>query len=215
MNNAIDYFLRTENTVRMLLAENETCKTKVRLIQENIMVNSALSESLVSSKSFIDWWVKNKNEKDVTFEAHKRYSLEAFASSLLAGTVLQIAARAIELYSENTTVPNEWGKIVRRSFPIPKFFIGRTVHTVPVGLVIYSGRDQYLKTYSGRVIEAINQEVFARLANFSRRLEFQNFVERSSGFYSMHAEYLASNVLDILCWNSYDQYIEDMQQALL
>lgn len=215
MNNAIDYFLRTENTVRMLLAENETCKTKIRLIRETIIVDSVSSESPVPPKTFGDWWVENKNEKEVIFEAHQKYAVEAFSSSLLAGTVLQIAARAIELYSKNTTVSDEWRKIARRNFPLPKFFIGRILHTVPVGLVIYSGREQYLKTYSGRIIEAINQEVFVRLANFSGQLEFQDLVERSRDFYGMHAEYLASNVLDVLCWNSYDQYIKDMQQALL
>lgn len=182
METACDYFVRTENTVRMLLKENQVCKDKVRLIQESITLSDVTLDLTNANLKFCDWWAKNKNEEEIISEAHQKYAVEAFSSSLLAGTVLQIAARAIELYSENTTVPDDWRKIGRKNFPVPKFFIGRTVHTVPVGLVIYAGRDHYLKTYSGRVIEAINQEVFVRLGDLSGQLGFQDLVERNRGF---------------------------------
>ena len=214
MENACDYFLRTENTVRILLKEYQACKAKVQLIQELIIHGDAEPGLKTLKITFNEWWIKNKNDRNVILKAQQRYSMEAFACGLLAGSVLKIAARAIEQYSKNIAIPEEWEKIFQKKFLPSEFFIGRTIYTVPLGLLIYAGWNQYNDPVS-REIRLINQQVFRQVATHSKLFEFESFANLDSEFISLHFEYFASNVIDVLCWNDYDHYIKDMQQALI
>ncbi|GAC1503672.1 MAG: hypothetical protein NVS1B10_08790 [Candidatus Saccharimonadales bacterium] len=214
MENACDYFLRTENTVRMLLEEDQICKAKIKAIQDSIILGDAEADLTTSKITFGEWLAKNKDDKSVFQEAQRKYSIEAFSGGLIAGSVLQIAARAIEHYSKNTAVPNDWEEIFRKKSLPTEFFIGKTVHTVPLGLIIYAGWNQYIN-HTGRGVRAITQEVFARLAIHSGQFEFQALIDQSTNFDNPLAEYFASTVLDALGWNEYDRYIADMKHALL
>lgn len=213
MENVSDYFSRTENTVRMLLEENQACQAKVKLAKETVILSSTTPEAMTPQKNFGNWWMENKNNKTAILEAQQSYSIEAFAGGLLAGSVLSIAARAIDNYSQNTAIPDNWGEIFRKESLPTRFFVGRTIHTVPLGLIIYAGWNQYIDHIS-REIRIINHEVFLRVATHSEIFEFQAFAAREHEFVKLHYEYFASHVLDVLCWNDYDQYIKDMQQAL-
>lgn len=213
MENACDYFLRTENTVRVFLKEYQACKAKVRLIQELIIQGDPAPDLKTRKITFGEWWIKNKNDRDIILKAHQKYSTEAFACGLLAGSVLKIAARAIEHYSGNTAILEEWEKILDKKFLPSKFFIGRTIHTVPLGLLIYAGWNQYIDPIS-REIRVINQQIFRQVATHSKLFEFESFADLDFNFINLHSEYFASNVIDVLCWNDYDHYIGDMQQAL-
>lgn len=213
MENACEYFLRTESTVRVLLKEYQACKAKVRSIQELIMHGDAEPGLKTPKITFGEWWMKNKNDKTVILNAQQRYSIEAFACSLLGGSILKIAARAIEHYSKHTAIPEEWDKVPQKKFLPSEFFIGRTIHTVPLGLLIYAGWNQYNDPVS-REVRAINQQIFRQLATHSKLFEFESFSNFESEFTSLNFEYFASNVIDVFCWNDYDNYIKDMQQAL-
>lgn len=213
MENALDYLTRTEDAVRMLLQGIASYKATVESIQDSISRCDTAPEIMISQVTFGEWWMKNKNNQSAVLEANQRYSTESFTRGLLAGSVLKIAAQAIESYSENTTIPDEWTKIFRKKALPDRFFVGRTVHTVPLGLIIYCGLNQYINTAS-RVIEEINQEVFGRIGAYGGQFEFLAFVDRGSDYRNLHSEYLAANVLDVLGWGDYDRYFGDMRQAL-
>lgn len=213
MENVSDYFSRTENTVRMLLEENQACQAKVKLAKETV-IRSDTTSVPIPQRDFGNWWMENKNDKTAILKAQQSYSIEAFVGGLLAGSVLSIAARAIDNYSHNTTIPDNWEEIFRKESLPTEFFVGRTIHTVPLGLIIYAGWNQYIN-HIGRETRAISQEVFLRVATHSKLFEFQAFAAREYEFVNLHSEYFASHVLDVLCWNDYDQYIKDMQQTLL
>lgn len=172
MHSGLDYLLRTENAVRMLLQQNAVCRAKIELVKKNIASDCNRAEKVDAKIKFNDWWIKNKNEQEVIFNAYCQYSAEAFVSSQLAGSVLNIASQAIEVNSSNSTIPDEWTRIFKRRFLPTSFFIGREVHTVPLGLLIYCGRNQYSNIID-RMDESINQEVFGRLADQGQQLEFQ------------------------------------------
>jgi hypothetical protein len=211
IENALDYLIRTENAVRVLLQEAAFYKATIRSIQDTVSRSDTAPEM---TTAFGDWWMKNKNDKNAILKAHREYSTEAFTGGILAGSVLKIAAHVIEFYSGSTTVPDEWKKLFKRRILPDRFFVGRTIHTVPVGLIIYCGLNQYINTPS-RLIEEINQEVFGRLGASGGQFEFLAFVDRSNSYRSLHSEYLAANVLDVLGWSDYNAYIEDMQQILI
>jgi hypothetical protein len=84
---------------------------------------------------------ENPEKLQAAFEAQRSFVAEYFALATLCGAVLQIAAKAIECYSKVDDVPED----CQDSFSGPKirlFCIGRRVHDVPIGLVIYAGRNQ-------------------------------------------------------------------------
>lgn len=214
MQDALDYLLSTENAVRMFLQQNAFYTSKVETIQANIVCCDCGSRSTKPNITFGEWWIKNKKNKEIIVQANHKYLIEAFTNGLLAGSVLKIAGKAIDYYSENTTVPNEWREKFKRRLLPHRFFVGRTVHTVPVGMIIFCGLNQYINA-AGRTIEELNQEVFSRLGVHGGQFEFQAFVDQSSEYRNLHSEYLAANVLNILGWSDYDRYFEDMREILL
>lgn len=214
MQSALEYLLCTENAVRMLLEQNVFYKSKVENIQATIACGACESNVTDPHITFGKWWDKNKEDKEMIFQANYKYLIEAFTNGIVAGSVLQIAAKAIDYYSKNTTVPDEWTQKFRRALLPHRFFVGRTVHTVPVGLIIFCGLNQYTNA-AGRTTEQLNREVFSRLGVHSGQFEFQAFVDRSSEFRDLHSEYFAARVLNILGWSDYENYFEDMREILL
>lgn len=214
MEKASDYFMRTERAVRMLLQEAASYKDRVKLIQEAVSISDATPETAAPQGAFGEWWMKNRNDQNAVFKAYCKYSADAFIGGLLASSVLKIAANAIDNYSKEASIPDEWLKLFRKRILPDRFFVGRSIHTVPMGLIIYCGLNQYANTTS-RSIEEINQEVFGRIGSDGAFFEFKAFVDRSCGYRDLHSEYLAANVLEVLGWTEYDQYIKDMKHALL
>lgn len=209
MENPKDYFSRTENTVRMLLKEHNACKAKVRTIQKLIVQGCATKELEPSEITFGEWWKKNNNDHNVILEAQKKYSIEAVQCGILAGSVLKIAARAIECYSKNAEISENW----KNKFLPSEFFIGRVIYTVPLGLLIYAGWNHY-RNPAGIELTAANYQIFKRVGLHSKLSEFDFFSDPDSSFIDLHFDYFASEVLDVLCWIDYDNYLDDMQTAL-
>ncbi|MFS0757513.1 hypothetical protein ABC383_22820 [Noviherbaspirillum sp. 1P10PC] len=214
MESAISFLTRSENAVRALLHQNAIYADKVKNIQKSIPLASIALNETTSQLSFDDWRIKNKDEKHIIIDAHQKYSTEAFTCGLLAGSILRMANRAIGLYSENTHIPDEWNRIFNKRILPARFFVGRIVHTIPIGLLIFCGLNQFINT-TNREIEALNREVFRRLATYGEQFEFRAFVEQETTYRKLHSEYLATNVIDILGWNDYDCYFEDMRRMLL
>jgi hypothetical protein len=143
----------------------------------------------------------------------RQFVAESFANAVLAGSVLQVAAKAIEVYSTNTNVSNDWKVVIGKSrAPIP-FCIGRMVRGVPTGLVIYGGRNQHMH-YNEAALQPVNREIFARMAAYSEHEELKGFVDPGLDLTNPLLDSFASNVLYVLGWKSYNDYIADMKVLL-
>lgn len=86
------------------------------------------------------------------------------ARAIVAGSILQVAYTAIRLHSTNKDIPQE-----AKTFGLSKglasvpFCIGRQVHGIPIGLLIYAGRIQYNHWEDGEPWNPVAREVLRKL----------------------------------------------------
>lgn len=75
--------------------------------------------------------------------AGKYFDLK-FSEATFAGAPLQVAAMGIRYFSRNTSIPASCASVVpaRVKAAVP-FCIGRELHGLPIGLIIYDARNQY------------------------------------------------------------------------
>lgn len=99
--------------------------------------------------------------------AGKYFDLK-FSEAAFAGSILQVAYMAVRLYSRNTSIPPSCTALVRPSqkSTIP-FCIGPEKHTVPIGLIVYAGRNQY-SHWDDDEPHDVTQRVFGALSDAFR-----------------------------------------------
>jgi len=144
-----------------------------------------------------------------SLRAQRQYSEEVFALATLCGAVLQLAAKAIEIYSTNSDVPRGLESIVGSGNSV-RFCIGRETWGLPIGLIIMAGRNQHTH-FNETKLNRINLEIFDRLASYHGIPGYKDpaFDLDNPKFVSC-----AHNVTAILGWRSYDVYVTDLLAML-
>jgi len=86
------------------------------------------------------------------------------AKAVLAGSIIQVAYTGIKEYSKNRVISdtaNQLG-VSERSAALP-FAIGREVHGIPIGLLIYAVRIHYNHWEEGKLSNSVANAVFQKL----------------------------------------------------
>ncbi|MFN9536356.1 MAG: hypothetical protein ACK59W_18570, partial [Pseudanabaena sp.] len=114
-----------------------------------------------------DWLNKNRFSLQSSLKSQKEFSAESFALAIMCGSLLQIAAMGIQLFSKNENISEELPDNVRslikpKSKPV-KFCTGRLVSKLPIGLIIYAGRNQY-NHMDAYALNDLNKIIFKHLA---------------------------------------------------
>jgi hypothetical protein len=154
-----------------------------------------------------------KAENEAFLAAHIRsFDLE-FARATLAGSLLQVAYNCLKQYSPG---PNDTSVCEKFRASIgtdaAKCCIGRQVHGIPIGLLIYSGRIQYNHWEDGQPKNAVAKTVFHELLMaYYDDLSFDLAYELDFPAPRPVAHYI---VLFELKWRSYNDYISDMHSLL-
>ncbi|MEQ1792999.1 MAG: hypothetical protein ABL970_02315 [Nitrospira sp.] len=155
-------------------------------------------------------WKKEKNQEiQKALEAERTFLAEKYALAVLCGSLLQIASMAIRLYSKNKHIPAEWSGSVNAK--LSAYCIGRLVRKVPLGLVIYAGRNQYNHIDEDQLHEP-NRSVFEWLAT---RHEYGESIrdpafDLKTGFTWNYP----SNITSLIGWRDYKTYEKDMLSLL-
>ena len=152
---------------------------------------------------------ENPEKFQAAFEAQRRFVAEYFALATLCGAVLQIAAKAIECYSKVDGVPED----CQDSFSGPKirlFCIGRRVHDVPIGLVIYAGRNQAIHFNDEKPHQA-SEKIFRRLSVGNSSIKNKDLLDPSFNLSNPNLTIFADNITRLLGWRSFHEYDEDMR----
>jgi hypothetical protein len=162
------------------------------------------------------WASENPEKLKASLDAERSFIGESFALATLCGGVLQIAAKAIECYPIATALPDDWaelmsGKAYRSARP---FCIGRRVHDVPIGLVIYAGRNQATHFNEVKLIEA-NAEIFRRLSVGNPSLATSGLHDPAFDLSGSNMTNFASNITALLGWRSFEAYDADMRALLI
>jgi hypothetical protein len=134
------------------------------------------------------------------------YIEQAFAMAILCGSVLQVAAKSIECYSTNETVPDSVKSIVGDSRVAKPFCIGREVRGVPIGLVIFAGRNQHIH-FNEPSLKPVNKAVFERIAAWP---EVEGCKDPALYLNNPLLDSYAANITFILGWRSFEAYSTDM-----
>lgn len=205
MNTGREYLRKTESAVQTLFKGIDTYVALLRGHSDAVFVTSYTNYADLQLQ-FDAWAEKNQEALARQRAAVTRYSDEVFAQAALCGSVLQIAAKGLSIYSDNATVPKEWKSVVSKS--MARYCIGRSLRGVPLGLVIYAARNQHTH-YEDDELREPGPAVFESLAvnhGYSSAERDPSFDLNNKAIDSF-----ANNVTGLMGWRSYEAYLADME----
>jgi hypothetical protein len=156
-------------------------------------------------------------------KATREFIAEEHALSVLCGAVLQVALKVLELRTEtypSVEIAEEFDAIKSKA-TLQRFYIGRHVRGLPIGIIIYAGRNQHVH-FEDKALHDISRIVFQMLAkNFALDLPFKivstsnidTSDERFDPAFDLNKRQLysyAANITYLLGWRDYETYEEDM-----
>jgi hypothetical protein len=145
-------------------------------------------------------------------EAAEAYFGRSFSEATLCGSILQVAFVGVFLFSRNTAIPDDCATLVKATNQkAVRFCMGRRVHGVPVGLLIYAGRNQF-NHWDDEAFDSPTTAVFGALmaAHYDNPL-FDLAYEMNYPARTLKANHI---VLNELRWRVYDEYEADMRSLL-
>jgi len=213
MQNAAEYLDKTRSAAAKLFEGIDTYLALLR--QDLTMFVTSYANHEDFQRQYDTWYETNRSSIHTALEAQKQYLGESFAQATLCGSILQLAAKAIECYSKNTEIPEDWKSLISPGAkPVP-FCTGRLVRGVPLGLVIYAGRNQHTH-FEDQSLREPNVEVFHRLATNhgygKERTEPQ--VDPAFHLGTECINSFANNITALIEWRSVEAYETDMRKLL-
>jgi hypothetical protein len=195
--NALDYLQDSEVAVRHMFDE----------------INSYDSFKLPSIMKYIDKTgivTMTKEENDAFLDSYKKYFDLDFSRATMAGSLLQVAYNCLNQFS-----PGPDDHAICEKFNINKgsiaerLCIGRKVHGIPIGLLIYAGRVQYNHWEDGK-FNGITQDIFrelviAHMDDIDMVYELNYPAPRPVSHYIIRVD---------LKWQTYDDYFKDIYSSL-
>jgi hypothetical protein len=136
-----------------------------------------------------------------------------YSKAMLAGSILQMASKALEEYSSNTNVPPFASNLgITASSRSVRFAVGREVNGIPAGLLVYSGRIQYNHYEEGRLSNKVARAVFdALLRHYYNDMTFDMAYELELPAPCPVSHYIIRHELK---WFLSSHYFEDMKEML-
>ncbi|NKI97567.1 hypothetical protein [Rhizobacter sp. SG703] len=213
MQNAAQYLDKTRSAAQRLFEGIDAYLALLRDHSTTFVTSHTSEEDF--QRQYDAWYAERRSAIQAALDAQKQYIGESFAQATLCGAVLQLAAKAIECYSKNSHIPQDWVSFVKpHSKPVP-FCTGRLVRGIPLGLVVYAARNQHTH-FEDQNLREPNVEVFRRLA------VNHGYGKGSTGPVVDPAFHLgtksivsfANNVTALLEWRSLEAYEADMRMLL-
>ena len=134
------------------------------------------------------------------------------AKATLSGAIIQVAYSGIKQYSTNKKVSKSCRQL---GIPIKgkaKFCVGREIHSLPIGLIIYAARIQYNHWEEGTPKNPTAKDVFTHLRTVHLNDPWHDLVYELNW---PRSRPVTHHVLQLeLEWNTYNDYLSDMKQML-
>ena len=211
MENIQVYLDKTESAVRKLFEGlSEYHKLVLRSVSPMYLGKEGDTEN--NTPAYQEWSEKNQNEIQISTKAMQDSFAERFAYATLAGSLLQIATMGIQLFAQSDSVPEDLPEDIKQHIKTPakKFCIGRKIRSIPIGLIIYAGRNQY-NHLDEEKLNPLNTEIF----NWISKNTIRNYIDPC---FSLDNKPLvinfSGNIIALLEWDHYEQYYADMLQML-
>jgi hypothetical protein len=168
MDSAEEYLEKTKSAVTKIL---EGIDSYLKILSEPPPVYEGNDgDTLKERPAHTKWMAVNKPAMQSSFKEERKFSAERFALATLCGSLLQIAYMGIQWFSESKELPEDLPEALRLLITpktknkLAKFCIGRRVRKVPIGLVIYAGRNQF-NHMDGEKLSDLNTTIFDLLAS--------------------------------------------------
>lgn len=212
MQSVDEYIAKTESAMRKFFEGIDSYLEVLRLHPHPVFVTPFTNDTDFDAQC--EAWVKvNQCSITASREAQKEYVAEHFAQATLCGAVLQVAAKALECYSKNTVIPSEWSHVIKQEQKPVRFCVGRHLHGVPLGLVIYAARNQHTHFGDAKLNEP-NLTVFECLATNHGIQSSQPFRHPAFDLQNPGLVSFASNCTALIGWRSYEAYEKDLRVLL-
>lgn len=200
---ADEYFKITEHAVQHLYAGLDSCWAYYKKALEHWDI-SKVDQPLTE---------ENKNAIEKYLVLSRKYFDLKFSEAMFAGGICQIAFMAIKLYSSNKSIPSNCVTLVqsKHKAAIP-FCIGREHHGIPIGLIVYAGRNQYCH-WDDEESHEVTSNVFGALSEaFFNNAWSDLAFDLSNPTINVYANEI---LLTAMKWNSYDIYLRELKLMLM
>ncbi|GAH30263.1 unnamed protein product [marine sediment metagenome] len=136
-----------------------------------------------------------------------------FAKATLSGAILQVAYAGINQHSTNATLPGSCqDSAISPTSPKVKFCVGRQVHAIPIGLIVYAGRVQYNHWEEGTPSNPTARAVFHHLLSARLNDMWHDMIYELDWPCTRPVAHHV--VLLELTWNVYQDYASDMTEMM-
>ncbi|EJM7851412.1 hypothetical protein NOZ11_001869 [Vibrio parahaemolyticus] len=102
-----------------------------------------------------------RSQLNKSSKALERLTNEQFALSIIDGSLLQIACKGFELYSTNEAPCKHFSSF---SPKVNKLAVGELIRDIPVGLIIYAGRNHYNHLEDGSDLRKPTKAIIEKLS---------------------------------------------------
>lgn len=126
----------------------------------------------------------------------------------------------IQWFSENEKISEDLPKalhpLIKSKQKLIKFCIGRKVRNVPIGLLIYAGRNQYNHMDDKEKLSGLNTTIFNLLASGYEGATEQ--FPKDPAFNLENALLInnfSNNITTLLKWINYESYYADMHSLIV
>lgn len=209
--NIDQYLSESEHAVRQLFDGIDYYKKILDETPTPVFVTTVPFDDEDSWKSeFEKWQTNNDAEIDESLRKQREYLGLSFSKATLCGSILQIASMAIEQNSTNNMPPVSCNLFINLGQKAVKHCIGRDVRGLPLGIVIYAGRNQY-NHWDDHAPHKITKEVFDTLA-FGH--DYGSFKDPAFDLDNPKLEIYSHNILALIEWYKYEDYEKDLKVML-
>ncbi len=209
MRTPSEYINRTESAMRKLF---DGIDSYISIIQIPPVFGTCYSDQVDFDAKYATWAEEHADEIESAKQANQEYFEESFALAILCGSALQVAAKAIECYSSNEEVPQQdFSSMIATASKTARFCIGREIRGVPLGLIIYAGRNQHIHFEDAHLREP-SLSVFKKLAEN----QFNGITYTDPAFDLTNDDLVSfsSNIISLIGWRDFDSYRNDICKLL-
>ena len=135
------------------------------------------------------------------------------AKATLCGAIVHVAYSGIKQYSKNGTIHSSCGEPeIPAGNDNARFYVGREIHGIPMGLIVYAAREQFNHWEKGTPSDPTAKGVFEHLRAVRKKNIWQDLIYELD--WPVKRPVSHHVLLQELNWQTYEDYLTDMQQAL-
>ena len=136
------------------------------------------------------------------------------AKATICGAIVHMAYSGIRQYSKSGTIPRACTDLeIPAEDNSAKFYIGRKIHGIPMGLIVYAAQQQFSNWEEGTPSNQTAKSVFEHLRSVRKKDIWQDLIYELDWPAKRPVSHHV--LLQELNWHAYEDYLADMQQALL